>query len=648
MRITATGLVGIGTGGPLYALDVRNPGLGYSQIHVASTDTDAGGYILSTIDSQLYLSGGSGWNGAIGWIAKTTTASLVGLQNGSISFYCDTGLTAGSAYTPTTRMSITSSATTISNPTTINNSLRMSLDANALLTTIGNAQFAISGASNANKNLWMGFDTSNNVGVIQPGISGTSWNNLYLNPVGGFVCIGTTATPNVLLSFGQTTGDKIALYDGGAGNNFGFGIQSSLLQIHTGSASARVGIGYGASGSFTEILSVTGGARVGVNTTTPGCSLAVWGTGTAPPPSNSDDGTGALLVTTNNGYGGEVRLGGPWAKGFHASMKSLPTDGSNNQIGDLGFYNRRVTTDNALTEVMRLTSSGNVGIGTSTPAVSLHVLGQIAANPAASPYCFRAIYGTYGVIQYNDGGTNFYFMLTNANDQWGAYNGLRPFYINMSNGAVTMGNSAAVSGGLTVSGQINNSGRFLQTNASETYSFSMRYSASYNPSYLGVSPEGDLIWYNPSVVEVARFVVGGGLVVGTPSHIAGYAVLATSGSTANTSGGWVVYSSDIRTKKNIRSYMRGLAEVLQMEPIEYEYNGEGGTQPIAGQTYRGLSAQELQKFLPEAVLSRRDKIDGEETDVLTIDMAPIPWVLINAIKELTARLAILEAKLGVN
>ncbi|MED8816142.1 hypothetical protein RCM32_02450, partial [Escherichia marmotae] len=44
-----------------------------------------------------------------------------------------------------------------------------------------------------------------------------------------------------------------------------------------------------------------------------------------------------------------------------------------------------------------------------------------------------------------------YFMLTNAGDSMGSYNGLRPFYINNATGAVTMGNGLTVSGGVNVS-----------------------------------------------------------------------------------------------------------------------------------------------------------------------------------------------------
>jgi hypothetical protein len=82
-------------------------------------------------------------------------------------------------------------------------------DANGLVSNPGLAQFTVAGQSNANKALWMGFDTTNNVGVIQPGVSGSSWNNLALNPSGGCVGIGT-----------GTPGDSLTI-SGLAGNGLG-------------------------------------------------------------------------------------------------------------------------------------------------------------------------------------------------------------------------------------------------------------------------------------------------------------------------------------------------------------------------------------------------------------------------------------------
>ncbi|HEY6504170.1 MAG TPA: hypothetical protein VIZ28_09375 [Chitinophagaceae bacterium] len=68
------------------------------------------------------------------------------------------------------------------------------------------------------------------------------------------VGIGTT-TPGFPLNFSSTLGDKISLY-GNSGNHFGFGIQNSLLQIHTDATISNIGFGYGSSGNFTERMRI--------------------------------------------------------------------------------------------------------------------------------------------------------------------------------------------------------------------------------------------------------------------------------------------------------------------------------------------------------------------------------------------------------
>jgi hypothetical protein len=68
------------------------------------------------------------------------------------------------------------------------------------------------------------------------------------------VGIGTT-TPGFPLNFANTTGDKISLY-GNTGNHFGFGVQSSLLQIHTDAAISNIAFGYGSSNNFTERMRI--------------------------------------------------------------------------------------------------------------------------------------------------------------------------------------------------------------------------------------------------------------------------------------------------------------------------------------------------------------------------------------------------------
>lgn len=81
---------------------------------------------------------------------------------------------------------------------------------------------------------------------------------------------------------------------------------------------------------------------------------------------------------------------------------------------------------------------GNTGIGLINPGYKLDVNGVIRNNSdviSTSANTFRSIFGNYGIFDRNDG-ADFYTLLTNAGDQYGSWNGLRPFRINLSSGDV--------------------------------------------------------------------------------------------------------------------------------------------------------------------------------------------------------------------
>lgn len=128
----------------------------------------------------------------------------------------------------------------------------------------------------------------------------------------------------------------------------------------------------------------------------------------------------------------------------------------------------------------------------------------------------------------------------------------------------------------------------------------------------------------------------------------------------------VSVTSDEKLKQNIQEYSGGLALVKQMKPKKYKYKPrkeqkikdpyestargeEDGDEVIEEERmvtddreYIGVVAQELQAVAPDLVGSFKDE-DGSET--LTVDQTALTFVLINAVKELSAEVE--ELKLAL-
>lgn len=73
---------------------------------------------------------------------------------------------------------------------------------------------------------------------------------------GGNIGIGIT-TPNTPLAFANTTGRKITLYEGAGNSHYGFGVESSQLQIYSDAVAAKISFGYYTGGVFTERMYLT-------------------------------------------------------------------------------------------------------------------------------------------------------------------------------------------------------------------------------------------------------------------------------------------------------------------------------------------------------------------------------------------------------
>jgi hypothetical protein len=106
-------------------------------------------------------------------------------------------------------------------------------------------------------------------------------------------------------------------------------------------------------------------------------------------------------------------------------------------------------------------------------------------------------------------------------------------------------------------------------------------------------------------------------------------------------------TSDERLK-DAELYEGGLGAILAINPVRYRWNAKGQAQTgLSGdQEFVGFIAQDVQRAIPEAITATEPSKDGTET-YLSLDDRPIICALVNAIKELNARIVALEAKLGV-
>jgi hypothetical protein len=204
--------------------------------------------------------------------------------------------------------------------------------------------------------------------IFSPGATAGNETAKVVMAASGNVGIGTT-TPGFPLSFASVLGDKIALWGGKLGNNYGFGIQSFLLQIYTDTPDADIALGSGSSGSFKETMRAKGNGNVGIGTVTAGARLTVQTGGTDASATAKGK---ALFVSAPMGEGKTMDGGIEFrhdnlTQGIGFGYNTIYATGSNaNQ--DL-----TVQSKGAGGSVCLNPAQGNVGIGTAAPKAHLEI-----------------------------------------------------------------------------------------------------------------------------------------------------------------------------------------------------------------------------------------------------------------------------------
>jgi hypothetical protein len=121
----------------------------------------------------------------------------------------------------------------------------------------------------------------------------------------------------------------------------------------------------------------------------------------------------------------------------------------------------------------------------------------------------------------------------------------------------------------------------------------------------------------------------------------------SAGATFNTTGSWSVLSDvSLKVQENIHPYERGLEAVLALNPVMFQY--AAGT-PFAPEDapsdpFVGLLAHEVEPHIPEMCGTTTVLIGDETQEVQILTPGDLTYVLINAVKELAARVEELEAR----
>jgi hypothetical protein len=271
----------------------------------------------------------------------------------------------------------------------------------------------------------------------------------------GNVGIGTTA-PNYPLNFAATLGDKISLWDSGLGNHYGFGVQANQLQIHADSSSSDIVFGTGRSTNLAETMRIKGNGKVGIGTASvprSGVGAAMLALGGS---ASSLAGPHLQYTVLSDDYPVFQQLN--WSHDNISQCFDAYYDGvnwrssspnSSFQIYKLGsqlsFSTATATAGSVISWVpaMTLSSSGNIGIGTTTPNNKLHVLGNATIGTGSSAAALTLDDTSNAKWRLNTSG----FKLAFENDNGGSF---ASKMVIQNNGNVGIGTTTPTKGSLEI------------------------------------------------------------------------------------------------------------------------------------------------------------------------------------------------------
>jgi hypothetical protein len=371
-------------------------------------------------------------------------------------------------------------------------------------------------------------------------------------------------------------------------------IITEIASPTSGAESTNVLISQKVAGADTTTLYINSAGNVGLGTSAPNYKLTV--VGGAIQLSGSTSSTAGMRVQTASGV---------------ATLTGINND--NNAYNPLAFYT-------SATEAMRISTAGNVGIGTAAPSQKLHVAGGALITGAATVSGALAAGSTLAVA----GAATVDGSLAVT-------------------GATTVSSTLTVSGASTYNGQgdftaLQNVGT-LRTSSTSLGGIEVRSASTNDAAFMTFHRPGNYASYfgidTDNYFAVGGWSAGAALANFKCNSFSASGAVAVTG--ALTAGGNITafFSSDERLKENVVNISNPLEKLALLNGVTFDWKdsyieSQGGLDAMfVRKNDVGIIAQDLEKVLPQLVAERSDGYKAVKYDRIVA-------LLIEAVKELKA------------